>query len=364
MPADRRIVVNVSEPGYRDPALQGEWVPGAAITAIGVWASQSGPVGQELKVLSGKVLVMKQAVTGVFAGMLESLCSPTNLLQVVDGGENFLVTNMVEVTAATTRRARPTPKVPGPSGDTRIMKWPFGKDLETRAESSYGDAVIAALVGRAEGRTLAVPSGTGALEACSGLVGRAFAASEVAGADSLTRVLTPGVLEMIGRSLIRQGEIVFYVDSSSGSLRLVPAETHDVVGGPFPEEWEYHLTLGGPSRTVTYDDVPAQSVLHFRYAADPATPWRGNGPIQVAALAGRLSAETVRALGDEASGTGRPTSWPLPGVSMAQDSTVEALAERIFRFGSRPDGDHRRWRLGKCWRWKTGAAQESERFRS
>ena len=182
------------------------------------------------------------------------------------------------------------------------MKWPFGKDLETRAESSYGDAVIAALVGRAEGRTLAVPSGTGALEACSGLVGRAFAASEVAGADSLTRVLTPGVLEMIGRSLIRQGEIVFYVDSSSGSLRLVPAETHDVVGGPFPEEWEYHLTLGGPSRTVTYDDVPAQSVLHFRYAADPATPWRGNGPIQVAALAGRLSAETVRALGEEASG--------------------------------------------------------------
>ena len=207
------------------------------------------------------------------------------------------------------------------------MKWPFGKDLETRAESSYGDAVIAALVGRAEGRTLAVPSGTGALEACSGLVGRAFAASEVAGADSLTRVLTPGVLEMIGRSLIRQGEIVFYVDSSSGSLRLVPAETHDVVGGPFPEEWEYHLTLGGPSRTVTYDDVPAQSVLHFRYAADPATPWRGNGPIQVATLAGRLSSETVRALGDEASGpVGRLLA--LPGVD-GQDSTVEGLRADI-----------------------------------
>ena len=29
------------------------------------------------------------------------------------------------------------------------------------------------------------------------------------------------------------------------------------------------LTLGGPSRTITYDYVPAASVLHFRYAVDP-----------------------------------------------------------------------------------------------
>ena len=63
MPADRRIVVNVSEPGYRDPALQGEWVPGAAITAIGVWATRRD-VGQELKIERGKVPVTKQAVIG------------------------------------------------------------------------------------------------------------------------------------------------------------------------------------------------------------------------------------------------------------------------------------------------------------
>ena len=58
------------------------------------------------------------------------------------------------------------------------MKWPFGKDLETRAESSYGDAVIAALVGKAP-RASAL---AGASLNCrpwrraAVLVGRAFAA--------------------------------------------------------------------------------------------------------------------------------------------------------------------------------------------
>ena len=110
-------------------------------------------------------------------------------------------------------------------------------------------------------------------------------------------------------------------------LRLVPAESHDVSGGPFPEEWEYRLTLGGPSKTMTHEFVPAQSVLHFRYAADPARPWRGNGPVQVAALAGKLSAETVRALAEESSGpVGRLLGIPVDG----EDATVKGLATDIL----------------------------------
>ena len=157
-------------------------------------------------------------------------------------------------------------------------------------------------------------------------MGRGFAASEVSGPDTLARALTPGVLELVGRSLIRRGEVVFLIDTTSGRLRLIPAETHDVEGGPFPDEWEYRLTLGGPSRTVTYDVVPAQSVLHFRYGVDPSTPWRGNGPIEVAALAGKLSASTVKALGDEASGpVGRLLGIPVDGA----DATVEGLKTDI-----------------------------------
>ena len=172
--------------------------------------------------------------------------------------------------------------------------WPFGNKLETR-DDSYTDVLIAALVSRAQGKSLAVPSATAALEACAGLTGRGFAAAEVTGPDSLTRALTPGCLELVGRSLIRRGEVVFLIDTQAGKLRLIPAETHDVEGGPFPEEWEYRVTLGGPSRSAIHEFVPAQSVLHFRHAVDPSTPWRGNSPIAGAHLAGKLSAETVRA---------------------------------------------------------------------
>ena len=69
-------------------------------------------------------------------------------------------------------------------------------------------------------------------------------------------------------------------------------------------------------------------MLHFRYAVDPSTPWRGNGPVEVAALAGRLSAETetVRALGDESSGpVGRLLGIPVDGA----DATVEGLKADI-----------------------------------
>ena len=204
--------------------------------------------------------------------------------------------------------------------------WPFGNGkLETR-DDSYSDVLIAALVARAQGKSLAIPSATSALEACAGLTGRGFAAAEVTGPDSLTRALTPGCLKLVGRSLIRRGQVVFLIDTQAGKLRLIPAETHDVEGGPFPEEWKYRLTLGGPSRTVTYDFVPAASVLHFRYAADASTPWRGNGPVEVAALAGKLSAETVNALANEASGpVGRLLGIPVDGA----DATVEGLKADI-----------------------------------
>ena len=204
--------------------------------------------------------------------------------------------------------------------------WPFGNGkLETR-DDSYTDTLISSLLSRAQGKTLSIPTATAALEACAGLTGRGFAAAEVSGPDTLTSALTPGVLEMVGRSLIRCGEVVFLIDTQAGKLRLIPAETHDVEGGPFPEEWVCRLTLGGPSRTATYNFVPAASVLHFKYAVDPSTPYRGNGPLAVANLAGRLSAETANALANESSGpVGRLLGIPVDGA----DATIEAMKTDI-----------------------------------
>lgn len=206
--------------------------------------------------------------------------------------------------------------------------WPFSnrQTLETRAEASYTDALIAAIVSRQQGDSLAIPHATAALEAAAGVVGRAFAAADVTGRPIVTDALDAGCLQMVGRSLMRRGELVLLIDTQAGVLRLLPAETWDVHGEPLPETWEYRLTLAGPSRTMTYAGVPASSVLHFRYATDPERPWRGNGPIDVARLAGRLSAETVNALANEASGPiGRLLGIPKDG----EDVTVAELKRDI-----------------------------------
>ena len=105
-------------------------------------------------------------------------------------------------------------------------------------------------------------------------------------------------------------------------LRLLPAQTHDIVGGPDPTRWEYQVTVGGPSETETHNNVPATSVLHFKYAIDPERPWRGNSPLGVARLAGRLSAETISTLADESSGPrGQLLGIPVDG----SDPTIAKL---------------------------------------
>ena len=145
---------------------------------------------------------------------------------------------------------------------------------------------------------------------------------------------------MVGRSLIRTGQIVFLIDTSSGNLRLIPAETHDVEGGPFPETWKYNLTLGGPTRTVAYDAVPATSVLHIRYAPSEAKPWVGNGPVQVAALAGKLSAATIAALADESSGpVGRLLGIPLGGDDVMVDGLKQDIANAKGKMALLETGD-------------------------
>ena len=126
-------------------------------------------------------------------------------------------------------------------------------------------------------------SETGALESAAGLVGRAFMAAEVSGDPMYTAALTPQVMELIGRSLLRRGDSVFYLDTSAG-LTLLPAQTHSIAGGPMPSGWVYDVTLAGPGELKTLRPVQAEGVLHFRYGCDIETAlarqcasWSGAG---------------------------------------------------------------------------------------
>ena len=208
------------------------------------------------------------------------------------------------------------------------MRWPWqSPPVETRADSSYTDALITAITANAKGQTTAFPTAVGALEAASGLVGRAFATAVVESTSSaVLRALTPSCLALIGRSLIRRGEIIFYLDTSFGMVDLLPCQSHDVDGGPNPLTWEYRCTVSGPERTYTYDHTPAAGVVHITYARSPETPWRGIGPLQAAGLTGRLAAETLAALADESSGPrGHLLGIPVDG----QDPTVAQLRQDL-----------------------------------
>ena len=200
------------------------------------------------------------------------------------------------------------------------MRWPW-KRRETRA-STYEDALIDLLVGQAEGGQGPSATATAALEAASGIVARAFAAAETSGPVEYIEALTPDCLGMIGRALIRRGDVLFLIEVSRGELGLIPASEWDVEGGYHPATWSYRLTLAGPTRQLVMRNVPAERVLHFRYAADPARPWYGVGPIQSAALSGKLSARTLNALADE---SGSMVGYVAPMPKDGQDSTVTQL---------------------------------------
>ena len=199
--------------------------------------------------------------------------------------------------------------------------WPFKQQNETR-DSSFTDSLIAQIVSQASGGTLAKPAATGALEASASIIARCFSAAVVSGPDRYREALGPSILSMIGRSLIRQGEIVFAMEIRDGRLVLLPAASWDVSGDVDPASWRYRITIGGPSRTTTLDPVASEGMVHIRLQVDPDQPWRGVSPLSSAALAGRLSAETVMALADEASG---PRGMLLPIPTDGNDPTTTAL---------------------------------------
>ena len=203
------------------------------------------------------------------------------------------------------------------------FQWPFS--LEKR-DDSYTSTLIALIQQQSNIGPTPTSAATGALEAASGLVSRAFMTCEVQGSPEAQRVLTPECLGMVGRALIRQGQIVFMIRTSRGNLELLPAQTHDVFGGPERDTWEYRLTLGGPSETSTFEEVPASSVIHAKYAIDPSYPWRGLSPLGIAALAGRMSAETMAALADESS---MPRGGFLPLPVDGDDPTTDLMRADI-----------------------------------
>ena len=201
--------------------------------------------------------------------------------------------------------------------------WPWGRT--ERRESSYTDLIVAAAVARAGGALSAAATATGALQACSGMVARSFAAASVEGPDHLVKGVSPFVLSMVGRAMMRCGESVHVIDiDPDGDVRLLAVSHWDVQGDSPEDSWIYRVNLPGPSTTRTRL-IPSAGVVHCRYECDQAQPWKGIGPLQSATLAGKLSAETISALSDGESGP-RGNLLPLP-VDGADPSITQLKAD-------------------------------------
>ena len=213
------------------------------------------------------------------------------------------------------------------------MRWPWSATHHRRAErrSGYHDLLLDAALAAAQGGAGAKASSTAAAEAAAGLLGRAFASATVQPETIITRALSPDVLMMAGRALIRRGEIAFRIRVTADGVVLIPAETVQVFGNDDPASWQYVLSLTGPSHSRTVR-VPGSSVVHFRWGSDPAQPWRGISPLAAAGETSRMLAESTSHLADEASGP-RGSLIPLgidPGDDDEEDtSPVLKLQKRI-----------------------------------
>ena len=176
--------------------------------------------------------------------------------------------------------------------------WPWSR-RETRATQPFTDAIVSAIASQAAGTTAGDPSAIAALEACAGIWSRAFAAATVEPAHP---AITPAVLALIARDLIRRGESVFAIEVDGAAPVLRPAGSWDVRGPWREDEWHYRLDLFGPSGNVTRF-VPAGAVVHARYSVDPARPWLGLGPLDWARHTGTLAANLELRLSEEAGGS-------------------------------------------------------------
>ena len=80
---------------------------------------------------------------------------------------------------------------------------------------------------------------------------------------------------------------------------LTPAASWDVQGvSADPAQWLYTIEIAVPSAMITRVVTGAQ-VLHPRYAERPGAPWKGVGPLGVAANTEKLAAWLEVALAEE-----------------------------------------------------------------
>ena len=202
------------------------------------------------------------------------------------------------------------------------MKWPWTGAIERRVEAvieerGYGDLILAGLEATVTGATGSVLK-TSALETASGMWARVLAGAVVTGDRG---ALTRRVRHMIGRSLIRSGELLFVIDVQDGQVRLLAASSFEVMEG-----WQYRAEVQQPPGKSASRTYPRSAVVHFMWNCDPLQPWAGISPLGSASYGAKLAANTEAKLAEE---TGAPSALLLPVPTDGGDASLDALRADI-----------------------------------
>ena len=182
------------------------------------------------------------------------------------------------------------------------MRWPWSRREARSAGGGYSDAVVAAVEAQAA-QKVADASATAAIEACAGMLSRAFGAAVVDAEAWAVEAVTPFWLMQVGRSLIRQGASCSVVSmGGSGSVELIPAAFYNFEGdGEREDHWQARVTTYGPGSSHTRL-LGRDRLVFVRWGTSPGTRYRGQGPTSWAHLTAKLSGEAERSLADEAAG--------------------------------------------------------------
>ena len=180
---------------------------------------------------------------------------------------------------------------------------------EHRAASS--DPLVQLLLqqaGRGRVGGIASPEGSGAAEACAGLVGRSFAGALTTPTDV---GLTPSIMSTLGRELILRGQLVCWIRvDRRGGLALREVADHQIVsGGTDPSTWRYRLQVPTPTGRHLSQEVMAEEVCHWRVNASASEPWRGRSPLSLAVETAELAATLEQRTRQEVAG---PVGQLLP----------------------------------------------------
>ena len=180
------------------------------------------------------------------------------------------------------------------------MRWPWAKKEIRQSDGAFADAVLRAIEAEAAG-TAADNAGTAAVEAAAGALSRAFSGATVEGPEWAVSAVTGDVLALMGRDLVRRGEVLHAIRMQGGMVRLIPCSSWHWEGGHDPSTWTVRATAYGPSTSTTWK-LPRSSVVFVRWGGDAGSPYLGKGPLSYASTTAKMGAMTERSLADEASG--------------------------------------------------------------